>query len=91
MDKSKYSIEKTLSYEQADEGGFRSYDFSADGNSLEELISSGAVHEVDQDGGEINTECFLEYDCKIVSECYELIENEILTVLHHEIKNKNGC
>lgn len=52
----KYVIDHAdLEVDHADEGEWRSYHLSAQGNTLAELLADAHITEVDQDGGELNT------------------------------------
>ncbi len=49
----KYNIDQDLGIEYADEGPWRSYQFTASGDSLLELVEDAQISEVDQDGGDL--------------------------------------
>lgn len=52
----KYQIDcQPMDVEFRDSGPWRSYELHAEGDTLDELIESAQVSEIDQDGGEICT------------------------------------
>jgi len=65
----KYNIDQDLGIEYRDCGKWRSYQLTAQGNTIEELIESATISEVDQDGGEITC-----YDIGEGSEACEVAE-----------------
>ena len=72
-----YFIDIDLDTEFADEGQWRSYQFTAEGESLQDLLESATVSETDQDGGEIDTYALEDARNDVIKEVYSVIENTI--------------
>jgi hypothetical protein len=51
---SKYGIDTDVGVSYQDEGPWRSYQLTASGDSLEELLISAEIAEIDQDGGDLD-------------------------------------
>lgn len=66
--KTKYNISYCdLGVPFQDSGAFRSYELSASGDSLGELIEDATISEIDQDGGELNTYGYAECSTNVLS------------------------
>ncbi len=44
-----------LEVDHRDSGGYRSYELSCEGNTLEQCMETAYIAEIDQDGGELDT------------------------------------
>jgi hypothetical protein len=75
----KYGIDSEYLYE-GDRNYFTSYELTAYGNSLEELIKDASVSEIDQDGGEINTTS--------IEDCSSKIRDQVLQMLTKLVEEK---
>lgn len=73
----KYSINTDLGIQYQDIPPWRSYEVSAEGNTLEELLDECYISEIDQDGGELNTYHFTNGSNEAIKIIYNLIEQEI--------------
>lgn len=51
----KYHIDQDMNIDYQDEGPWRSYQLSGEGDTLAEFMSSLAVSEIDEDGAELGT------------------------------------
>lgn len=64
----------------SDDGPFRSYVLCADGKTMDGLMESAVIFEVDQDGGEYRDAPLGDYSSKLIAECEELFKHELITL-----------
>lgn len=76
--KVKYNIDTDLNVDYRDSGRFRSYQLSAAGDSLEDLLEDITIAEVDQDGGELDCYGIEEASRDVQKAVYSFIEAEIV-------------
>jgi hypothetical protein len=67
------SIDEDSGFCNEDEGGFRSYQLQADGESLNELLDSAMIWEVDQDGGDHEGHSIYDYRNEVTMACETMI------------------
>jgi hypothetical protein len=61
----------------SEDGPFRSYFLSADGDTLDALLESAVIFEVDQDGEECVDYPIGDYSTEIYERCVSIIKNRI--------------
>lgn len=71
---SKYGIDTDVGISYQDEGPWRSYQLTASGDSLEELLADASISEIDQDGGDLDHYPLEDATNEIQDEATKLLE-----------------
>ncbi len=74
---SKYGIDTDLGVSYQDEGPWRSYQLTASGDTLEELLEDANIAEIDQDGGDLDFYPLEDASNEVEKQATKLIEELI--------------
>jgi hypothetical protein len=72
-----YSVDCDTGIEHRDSGPWRSYHLTAEGSTLEELLESAHIWEIDQDGGSLSDYPLDNCGTSMYDTCIDILRKEI--------------